>query len=181
MTPQIIQEAFHYDPLTGNVIWRLDRPQEHFKTQRSYQRYLNVQAGKPIKASVNYYGYKVVGLGQAVLAVHRIAFAIMTGNFPKFNVDHIDGNPLNNIWANLREVSQAINTRNQRMNIRNTSGYAGVYYAKRENRWACQVKVDGVLKRLGAFDTPEEAYQCRLAFLSTRPDLGYTQRHGTTS
>lgn len=178
-SPQSIIEAFNYDPLTGEVTWRLDRPREHFKTQGAYQRYLNLQAGRPIRASTNFYGYFVVGLNNAVLAVHRIAFVVMTGSFPTQHVDHIDGNPLNNIWTNLREVSQAVNTRNQKLNKRNRSGYAGVYHIKRDNRWASQVKVDGVITRLGAFDTPEEAYQCRQAFLNTRPDLGYTERHGT--
>ena len=173
-----IQESFCYDPASGEIFWKLDRPFEHFKSKRSYQHYLNNRAGKLARSSLNAYGYPVIGIKNKVIAAHLIIYVIMTGRFPTEHVDHIDGDPQNNKWVNLREVTQAVNTRNQRKNSRNTSGFAGVYWAHREKRWASQVTVDGITKRLGTFDSPEEAYKARLNYLAMRPDLGYTERHG---
>lgn len=102
----------------------------------------------------------------------------MTGRVPVATIDHIDGNPRNNQWENLREVSQKINTRNQKKNARNSSGFAGVSWSKRRNKWVSQVYIDSKHKFLGHFDNAEDAYQARMEFLNANKDLGYTEDHG---
>lgn len=78
-------------------------------------------------------------------------------------VDHIDGNGLNNQRSNLRNVTHAENIQNQRVQRRSKSGYRGVTYFpncgkwKRKKPWRARIKVDGDDTTIGYFSTPEEA------------------------
>lgn len=76
---------------------------------------------------------------------------------PGIEVDHIDGNGLNNTRANLRQATHPQNNRNKRMSRNNTSGYKGVTYYKSEGRWSARIMADGRRVFLGLFDTSEEA------------------------
>ena len=51
----------------------------------------------------------------------------MTGDWPVHEVDHINGNRLDNRWANLRQVTRGQNNRNAR-SYGKTSKYNGVYW-----------------------------------------------------
>lgn len=60
---------------------------------------------------------------------HRVIYCLMFGRISSdLNIDHIDGNALNNNIVNLRLVSQAINTRNLKMFSTNNTGVTGVNY-----------------------------------------------------
>jgi HNH endonuclease len=61
--------------------------------------------------------------------VHRILWIIWNGSVnPDLDIDHIDGNSLNNSVENLRLVSTAVNSRNQKQRIDNSSGFTGVSF-----------------------------------------------------
>lgn len=70
-------------------------------------------------------------------------------------VDHRDGNGLNNRRGNLRPATNQQNGCNRGPNSNNTSGHKGVSWYKRKNRWLAQIeiKVDGKrqIKYLGRF------------------------------
>ena len=70
-------------------------------------------------------------------------------------VDHRDGNGLNNQRHNLRVATHAQNQQNQGPNRRNTSGYKGVH--KHQNKWEAKISVDNARIYLGVFNTPQEA------------------------
>ncbi len=53
--------------------------------------------------------------------------------------DHIDMDIFNNRKSNLRECTIAENLRNRGKNKKNTSGYKGVYYDKKRNRWEAYI------------------------------------------
>ena len=75
-------------------------------------------------------------------------------NPPKgMEVDHINGNGLDNRRANLRLATHSQNICNQKLRNSNVSGYKGVTWFERYQRWHTQV--DG--KHVGYYDTPEEA------------------------
>lgn len=60
-------------------------------------------------------------------AAHRVIWEIVNGPIPKgMVIDHSDGDPFNNTLSNLRVVTQAVNTRNKKLYVTNTSGTAGV-------------------------------------------------------
>ena len=75
-------------------------------------------------------------------------------------VDHINGDPLDNTRDNLRLCTHKENLSNKKTPSHNTSGYKGVTYfkhGKRIKRWKAEVKVDGKTKCLGYYFTPLEA------------------------
>jgi hypothetical protein len=58
----------------------------------------------------------------------RLIWKWMTGHDPQGIVDHIDGNPGNNRWNNLRDVTPAQNHHNTRVLRTNKLGVKGVCY-----------------------------------------------------
>lgn len=71
-------------------------------------------------------------------------------------VDHIDGNCLNNQRNNLRVVTHAQNQKNLKRPITNTSGYKGVSWSKARQKWIAAI-YHGKMYNLGGYDTKEEA------------------------
>ena len=83
------------------------------------------------------------------------------GKRPGEQIDHKDGNGLNNQRDNLRRCTQGQNFANRRRLPKSRAGkFRGVYqdgpHASRGQWWA-QIKVDGRSRRLGTFLSPEDA------------------------
>ena len=93
-----------------------------------------------------------------LVRLHRLIMGEPNG----LQVDHIDGNGLNNRKkgddGNLRVVTSQQNTHNQRIFKNNTSGFKGVSWYRQGNKWRSYIKINGVKKHLGYYDTPEAAY-----------------------
>lgn len=79
----------------------------------------------------------------------------LTGN-SGYDVDHIDGDGLNNTRANLRFADDSQNQANQRPRV-GTSKYKGVCWDKKANRWRAKIVVNNVTMNLGMFRTELEA------------------------
>jgi len=73
------------------------------------------------------------------------------------HVDHINGNPLDNRKSNLRICTHAENSNNTGPRKNNTSGYKGVYWAKRNKRWLAQITHNGKQVYIGHYKDKEEA------------------------
>jgi len=73
-------------------------------------------------------------------------------------IDHIDGNPYNNKFANLRLATPRQNQCNQRRRCDNTSGLKGVSWSEERQKWQTGIQVNGKRIGLGRFNTKEEAY-----------------------
>lgn len=74
---------------------------------------------------------------------------------PEKQVDHINGNPLDNRRCNLRLCTGVENARNKGKKRNNTTGYCGVFTKRKKFR--AQVNINKKTISLGVFDTPEEA------------------------
>ena len=89
------------------------------------------------------------------LKMHRLIM-----NAPKgAEVDHKDGNTLNNSRLNLRLGTHAENMRNYGLPKHNTSGVVGVQ--KSQGKWVATRQHQGKLISFGRFDTVEEASLAR--------------------
>lgn len=80
-------------------------------------------------------------------------------------VDHKDCDTLNNRRSNLRIVTRVQSNQNRRKRSDNTSGYKGVTWNKRTQRWRASIGANGKHINLGHFDNPEDAYEayCKAA------------------
>ncbi len=74
-------------------------------------------------------------------------------------IDHINGNGLDNRRANLRVCTGSQNQRNTAKHAHNKSGYKGVHLHRATDKWRATIRVKGKSISLGLFDTPEEAAQ----------------------
>lgn len=74
------------------------------------------------------------------------------------NVDHIDGDGLNNERRNLRPSTHGENMANVRKRRDNVSGFKGVWWHRANSCWSASIQSKGESKYLGSFDTPEKAY-----------------------
>lgn len=96
---------------------------------------------------------------QVILLMHRLIMDAPVG----VEVDHKDGNGLNNQRNNLRLCSHAQNQHNARIyKIKKSSRYKGVCYSSRSRRrspkrWRASIAVDGKAKHIGWFLTEDEA------------------------
>ena len=97
-------------------------------------------------------GYKAVYYNKIKYSLHKAIFAYHNGYLPKV-VDHKDRNKNNNKIENLREANKSLNEANTGIRKNNTSGYKGVSFYKRINKYRAYLKC----KHIGLFDTAEEA------------------------
>ena len=94
------------------------------------------------------------GIKQRAVYLHRVILGEPDG----MDVDHRDGDGLNNRRNNLREATRSQNMCNQRISSRNTHGLKGVHWHKAAGKWQAHIKLNGRNRHLGLFTTPEAAY-----------------------
>jgi hypothetical protein len=76
-------------------------------------------------------------------------------------VDHRNGDGLDNRKSNLRLATHAENSRNRRLQCNNTSGVRGVHWSTRKQKWRARIKVDNRYIELGCFEDLTEAAAVR--------------------
>jgi len=72
-------------------------------------------------------------------------------------VDHIDGDRLNNCRKNLRLATHAEQAQNRKANSVGVSRFRGVHWSKSEKKWQARVQVNGKRYSVGCFDDEVEA------------------------
>lgn len=145
LTYQRLKELLRYNKRTGIFTW-VSRP--------SNRVHLGDEAG-----SVTDDGYRVVRIDRINYKAHRLAFFYVTGEWPGPEVDHRDGNKLNNRWRNLRSGDKTFNMQNlQRARPSNRSGLLGVCKGSANRRYRAKIRALGKNVHLGYFDTPQQAH-----------------------
>ena len=102
-------------------------------------------------------GYVYMKFFKKAAYVHRLIFLYHHGYLPKY-VDHINGNKQDNRIQNLREVTRCQNMMNIKKTSLNKSGFKGVSFNRRMNKWVAQIKQNKKHFYLGAFNSPEDAH-----------------------
>lgn len=125
-------------------------------------------------------GYVCIRVAGNLFNRSQLVYLWFTGHLLKKGeqMDHINGNKLNDYPGNLRLLSATLNQRNRRINDNNTSGYTGVFWDIKSNKYRSYISVDYKSIYIGTYNTPEEAYTARKNWIAAHPELGFTARHG---
>ena len=167
VTVDELKHWVEYNPETG----------EMFRIRGIYPKTGVEFVKRELVTSRNNRGYLWLKVFGKMYLVHRLVFLYMTGSHPEGEVDHIDGDRLNNRWANLRDCDAFANSRNQGIRKDCTSGTRGVNYhsaGRGLKRWIARISHRGVRYHLGYYMTKEEAIAVRK---DAESRLGYHPNH----
>lgn len=135
-------ELFDYSPDTGQFTRKVSRAK--FKAGEVAGR-LHGTARRYWRVGINGRGY----------LAHRLAWFYVHGVWP-LEIDHINGDPLDNRLCNLRTCTRQQNTWNRGIRGDSLVGVKGVG-KHRANRYRASIWVNGRHKFLGAYRTAEAA------------------------
>lgn len=181
-TLDYLKQIMNYNSVTGRFKYVDHRPRNHFTSGTGYSVWHRKCAGKDadniqVCKSRGYYHRREFRLKGHRFLCHKVAWYFMTGIYPLFDIDHINGDSTDNRWENLRDGSK-VNMHNMKIFKNNTSGFNGVSFDKSKGKYVAYYNcpVEGKPKKIGHYDCPLEAGE---ASRCKRNELGYTGRHGT--
>ena len=151
---EILLKNIHYDPETGV-----------FSRKRRFAP--NAPAGV-IDNAHDGSGHMKIRINRKKYYAHRLAWLYMTGDWPKYDIDHINGNGMDNRWANLRDVPTMVNCQNQKKANRanKSTGLLGSHKCGRY--FTATIQVKGKPIYLGNFRTAQAAHE---AYISAKRTL----------
>lgn len=151
MQPSIddwVKENLRYDSETGHFWWL-----KH--STSSKRRDINSPAGCNsdgyLKVDVCLFDYR------STVKLHRAAWFLFHGVWPKDQVDHINNVRDDNRIVNLREATSAENGGNQKVRESGSSKYKGVCWDKQVCKWRAQIMVNCKQIYLGCYHNEKEA------------------------
>lgn len=144
LTYALVREYLHYDADTGSFTW-IKKPCNRIVVGSS-AGYMRPD------------GYKMLGLFGGPHLYHRVAWLWMTGEEAPSDIDHIDGDPSNNAFANLRLASRSENNMNAKTNRTNKSGLKGAMWIAKDKRWYARITLNKRGHHLGSYDCPAAAH-----------------------
>ena len=159
MTYEEANEAFNYDPETGVLTNKVNRGTAK----------VGEEAGGYEKE-----GYRKVSFKYKNNFSHRVAWLLYCGEWPKDQIDHINGIKDDNRISNLRDVSNQENHRNRKHHKHNTSGFRGVNL-HREKEWRAYITSNSQHHHLGLFDCFLDAVAARMR---AEKEHNFHENHG---
>ena len=145
---QQLKRVIRYVPETGKFYWLVNRG--------------SVAAGHEaghtsVTCSRKKMTIRVLGRSYAA---GRLAWFLMTGRFPNYQIDHINRNPLDNHWENLREATHSQNQMNRAVRRGSGTGLKGVKEIKNRHntRYKAGICKGGKRIHLGHFGTADQAF-----------------------
>ncbi len=96
--------------------------------------------------------YAMANIGGRVQTMHTY----LLGN-PDRDIDHINGNGLDNRRSNLRLATESQNMANRGKQRNNTSGFKGVHWSQKHGKWKAEICCNRHRQHLGLFIDPVEA------------------------
>ena len=107
------------------------------------------------KGGDTFYATRCPGKRNTTIAMHRL----IIGASGRQQIDHVNGNGLDNRRCNLRLATKSQNMMNRGPQKGNKSGYKGVHFDLASGKWMAIIKFDGRNRNLGRFNTKEQAAQ----------------------
>jgi len=113
-------------------------------------------------SKANHNGYVCVSFRGKMLRAHRIIYSLVhkVDISTDMEIDHTNGNKIDNHIGNLELVTHRENQQNQ---TKHREGrLCGCTFCKREQKWRAQIQINGKNKHLGYFPTEIQAHQAYL-------------------
>lgn len=162
LTQKILKELVNYNPDTGAFKWM--------------QAAMLISGRSKGPGRIDTHGYLQISVNGKRHLAHRLAWLYVYGEWPN-QIDHINGDRLDNRIPNLRDVNSLENAKNQKKYKNNKSGVIGVGWNKRACKWRARITVDGYTKELGSFSKKEDAKKARS---KAEKELNFHENHGRT-
>jgi|688.fasta_scaffold411050_2 hypothetical protein len=143
LTQELLKEYLLYCQVTGIFTWK--------KSEAVAVKEGAITGCKDSK------GYIIITLHGKPYKAHRLAFLYMEGRLPDkaYFIDHIDGNPANNSWSNLRLATRSENASNTAKTNSNT-GVKGIHKLAGTDKYRASVMLNSrAISR--TFNSLEEA------------------------
>lgn len=117
-----------------------------------------------VKLKANSQGYCQVWFKDRMVMYHALIWVLVNGEIPEnMQIDHIDGDKLNNRPDNLRLVSNRQNSQNRALH--REGRLPGCYFYKPLQKWRANVRVNGKTYHIGYYITELEAHNAYVKFL----------------
>lgn len=139
---EYVRSHWRYDAETGQIHGRCDKPIGTLRKDGALHALVYLPGGV------------------TSVLLHRAAWLLRAGEWPAFEIDHVDGVKSNNRWLNLRSATKAQNQQNRKP-ISKHGKLIGC--TLRYNRWLAQIKHQGKVHYIGTFDTQQQAHEAYCA------------------
>jgi hypothetical protein len=138
-----LRELLDYDRSTGIFLWK--------------KRTGNVPESM-VAGCLDRHGHRIIVVKQKKHMAHWLAWFYVYGEWPSFEIDHINMCRDDNRIENLRLVTERWQQRaNQKVRSDSSSGFKGVRKTHGGSTWMVRCRKRGVEKILYGFHSPEEA------------------------
>lgn len=152
------------DPDAGTLTWRARTPDLFSKvggvTQRATDGWNTKFAGGLALNSIGGHGYRRGAIFNQGYLLHRVLFAMVSGHWPLAEIDHRNGDRLDNRLCNLREASRQQNMSNIGKRRHRGRQFFGVRQISAKS-WAADIRHENEVIYLGTFPTEEAAARAR--------------------
>ena len=179
-TIEELRKLIACDAIAGVLTWKPRHPDsissDRASTRQRICRNLNARCeGRPALNTITVRGYFAGSIMMKMLYAHRAIWAIHYGAWPDGEVDHIDGDKLNNRLSNLRVVTSSENSMNTKIYSNNKTGHHGVWWDKTRGNYQVHIRRNGKRIVLGRFALLDEAVSARK---DAEIKLGFHPNHG---
>jgi len=148
LTADRLRALMHYNPETGEFSRNV-----HLS---------NRSRASQVVGNKHSSGYIIICVNGSPRRAHRLAWLYVYGEWPKEQIDHINGIRDDNRIANLRDVTALENKRHRTM-PQKPGRMLGAALHKATGRWSSQMTVNYKKIHLGYFNTEAEAHSAYAA------------------
>lgn len=161
---EFLHECFDLCEETGQIFWKKERPIHHFKNAHGMRihnsKWGGKEAGTTFKDSFGILRRSISLNGYGRFLVHRIIFVLYGEPDPGLlQIDHKDGDALNNRRDNLRLATNKLNNANigRKSYLGRVRHLPKGVYPNGVGKWQAKIKVNYKTICLGTYKSPEEA------------------------